>query len=289
MTKYILVGVDDAPESQIALRWAVDAARQQGLAVRVVRAYLNEVEQWPALAMAGYVPLPVEPDIFRQGLDEAVEFARDQLGYDDVSGRLVHGDAATAILTEAADAELVVLGSRSRSRVSAAVLGSVATAVAAKAPCPVVVVRGERRTGPIVVGSDGSELSDDAVAFAFDEAARTGQSLRVVHCWHAPEQHIAPIASTRQLLKNWLTESLAAYRDKYPTVNVRASVLNGRPSDILIELSATASLMVVGSRGRGGVAGLLLGSVSQSLLHHADSPVAIVRRRISDDRIPGTS
>jgi len=79
-------------------------------------------------------------------------------------------------------------------------------------------------------------------------------------------------------LKNWLAESLAPYRDKYPTVQAHASVAEGRPSAELVALSETASLVVVGSRGRGGVAGLLLGSVSQSLLHHADSPVAIVRR-----------
>jgi nucleotide-binding universal stress UspA family protein len=278
MTKYILVGVDDAPESQIALRWAVETAQQQGLAVRVVRAYLNEVEQWPAIGMAGYVPLPVDPDVVRQGLDEAVEFARDQLGYDDVSGRLVHGDAANAILTETADAEMVVVGSRSRSKMSAAVLGSAATAVAAKAPCPVVVVRGERRTGPIVVGTDGSPDSEDAVLFAFEEASRTGQPLRVVYCWQPQAEHAGSIDTTDGLLKNWLAESLAPYRDKYPAVKVRASVAEGRASSRLIKMSKTASLVVVGSRGRGGVAGLLMGSVSQSLLHHADSPVAIVRR-----------
>ena len=78
--------------------------------------------------------------------------------------------------------------------------------------------------------------------------------------------------------KNWPAESLAPYGDKYPMVQVRASVIEGRPSAELVALSETASLLVVGSRGRGGVAGLPLGSVSQNLLHHADSPVAIVRQ-----------
>ncbi|TCC30811.1 universal stress protein [Kribbella speibonae] len=182
------------------------------------------------------------------------------------------------MLIEADNAEMVVVGTRSRNKVSAAVLGSVATAVSAKAPCPVVVVRGERRTGPVVVGTDGSPDSEDAIAFAFEEAARTGQRLDVVYCWQPQAEHAAPIDSTEQLLQNWLAESLAPYREKFPTVPVRASVAEGRASTRLIKRSAKASLVVVGSRGRGGVTGLLLGSVSQSLLHHADSPVAIVRR-----------
>ena len=160
----------------------------------------------------------------------------------------------------------------------AGALGSVATSTVVHAPCPVVVVRGERRAGPVVVGTDGSADSEQAVAFGFEEAARTGQPLQVVYCWHPQDQHADSIESTEGLLKNWLAESLAPYWDKYPTVRAQASVIEGRASVQLVDLSATASLVVVGSRGRGGVAGLLLGSVSQSLLHHADSPVAVVRR-----------
>ena len=278
MKKYILVGVDDTPESQLALHWAVDAAEARGSAVRVIRAYLNETSRWPALGVEGYVPPPMPLDKFEHELDIAVQYARDRLGYEGGSGWLANSDPSNAILIEAAQAEMVVLGTRSRNKMSAAVLGSVATSLAAKAPCPVVVVRGERRTGPVVVGTDGSAESDEAVGFAFEEAARSGQPLKVVYCWHPQDQHVAPIESTRELLTNWLAESLAPYRDKYPAVRVQASVVEGRPGAQLTELSATASLVVVGSRGRGGVTGLLLGSVSQSLLHHADSPVAIIRR-----------
>jgi nucleotide-binding universal stress UspA family protein len=280
MPKYILVGVDDMPESQIALRWAVEAAEQRGLGVRVVRAYLNDLSRWPMLGMAGYVPPPMPLDQFQHELDEAVRFARDRLGTERGSGWLADSDPPDALLTEAGEAEMVVVGTRSRNKMSAVVLGSVATAVAAKAPCPVVVVRGERRTGPVVVGTDGSPDSEDALAFAFEEAAQSGQPLEVVYCWQPQAEHANPVDSAEGLLKNWLAESLAPYRDKFPTVKVRASVVDGRPSAQLLAMSETASLMVVGSRGRGGVAGLLLGSVSQSLLHHADSPVAIVRRQV---------
>lgn len=277
MTKYILVGVDDTPESQLALHWATEAAQARGSAVRVVRAYLNEASRWPALGVEGYVPSPMPLDQFQHELDDAVRYARDRLGYDRGSGWLANSDPSNAILTEAGQAEMVVVGTRSRNKVSAAVMGSVATAVAAKAPCPVVVVRGEHRTGPIVVGTDGSPDSEDAVAFAFEEAEQTQLPLEVVYCWHPQAEHALAIDSTEELLRNWLAESIAPYRDKFPTVKVRASVLEGRASAQLIERSENASLVVVGSRGRGGVTGLLLGSVSQSLLHHADSPVAVVR------------
>ncbi|WP_350275803.1 universal stress protein [Kribbella sp. HUAS MG21] len=278
MKKYILVGVDDTPEAQIALRWAVDAAEQRELPVRVVRAYLADLKRWPAVSMAGYVPPPMPLGTLQHELDEAVQYARDRLGYDGASGWLADEDPARALLIEADGAEMVVVGSRSPNKMAAAFLGSVATALAAKAPCPVVVVRGERRAGTIVVGTDGSPDSEDAVAFAFEEAARTGEPLRVVYCWQPQAEHAASIGSTEALLKNWLAESLEPYRRKFPTVLARAAVLAGRASAQLNKMSADASLVVVGSRGRGGVTGLLLGSVSQSLLHHADSPVAIVRR-----------
>jgi nucleotide-binding universal stress UspA family protein len=278
MTKFILVGVDDSPEAQIALRWAVETAAERELPVRVVRAYLDEASRWPAIGAEGYVPPPMPLDGFQRELDAAVQYARDRLGYHGGSGWLANSDPATALLIEAANAEMVVVGTRSRNKVSAAVLGSVATAVAAKAPCPVVVVRGERRSGPVVVGTDGSPDSEEAVVFAFEQADRTGQRLEVVYCWQPQAEHAASIDSTEELLTNWLAESLEPYREKFPAVTVRASVVDGRASTRLIKKSKKASLVVVGSRGRGGVAGLLMGSVSQSLLHHAESPVAIVRR-----------
>jgi len=271
--RFILVGVDETPESQIALRWAVAAAEARGSAVRVVRAYLNQIAQWPAIGIDGYIPEP-PVERYQAELDDAVAIVRDRLGYENGSGWLAHGPAAEAILTEAPEAEMVVLGTRVHNRVGSALLGSVVTAVTAKAPCPVVVVRGISAAGPVLVGTDGSPDSEAAMLFGFEEAARSGSALEVVYCWHPQE---ASIESTQTLLRDWLAESLAPYRDKYPNVQVRAEVVAGRPSAVLAERSSGTSLVVVGSRGRGGVAGLLLGSVSQSVLHHASCPVAVVR------------
>lgn len=276
--KVVLVGVDETPESQIALRWAVDAAQAGGFPVRVARAYLPQVSQWPAIGAEGYIPgTPV--DQYQAELDAAVAFVRDRMGYEAGSGWLACENPADAILAEQTEAEMIVLGTRSDSRLGAAVLGSVASAVTARAKCPVVVVRGGSEwTGPILVGTDGSTESEQALEFAFEHAARVGAELSVVYCWQLSGRREKPTDDASALLHDWLAESLAAYRDKYPVVTVRSKVVEGRPAPTLAELSADAALVVVGSRGRGGVTGLLLGSVSQSLLRHAECPVVVVRR-----------
>jgi nucleotide-binding universal stress UspA family protein len=137
--------------------------------------------------------------------------------------------------------------------------------------------------GPVLVGVDGSSLSDRAVAFAFDEAARCRSALEVVNVWH-PLDHIAAdrwseaaMQEHRERRLSRLEESVAGGREKYPEVPVRLAVADGRPAATLVELSERAALVVVGSRGHGGIAGLLLGSVSQNLLHHARCSVAVVR------------
>ncbi|TCN42200.1 nucleotide-binding universal stress UspA family protein [Kribbella orskensis] len=280
-SKRVVVGVDGTSESQIALRWAVEAARTGGLAVRVVRAYLNQASEWPATA-EGSIPEP-PVDQYQAELDAAVEFVRDRLGYQAGSGWLVHAGPVDAILTEAADAQMVVVGTKFDSKLTAAVLGSVASTVTAKAPCPVVVVRGEARNGPILVGMDGSADSEDAVAFAFEQAARSDAPLTVAYCWQPQERHDAPITEMRALLQDWLVENIGTYADKYPGVAVRTRIIEGRPATALAELTDDTSLLVVGSRGRGGVTGLLLGSVSQSLLRHSRCPVAVVRRQVAAD------
>jgi len=243
----------------------------------VVRAYLNQASEWPATAEGALPEPPV--DQYQAELDAAVDFIRDRLGYQAGSGWLVHESPVDAILTEAADAQMLVVGTKFDNKLAAVVLGSVASTVTAKATCPVVVVRGEARSGSVLVGMDGSADSEDAVAFAFEQAARFDAPLTVAHCWQPQERHDAPITEMRALLQDWLVENIRTYADKYPGVAVRTKILEGRPATALAELTDDTSLVVVGSRGRSGITGLLLGSVSQSLLRHAKCPVAVVRRQ----------
>lgn len=274
--KVILAGLDGGPESQVALRWAVQEAETRGCGVRVVYAYLDQTSQWPATGAEGYLPAsPVAR--YQAELDAAVDLVRDRLGYENGSGWLTLDTGANALLSEAPGAELVVIGSPAHGKLGSALLGSTATAVTAKAPCPVVVVRGAATQGPVLVGTDGSADSEAAVSFGFEEAALTGSPLEVIYCWQPQNRHDAPIEGAEELLRNWLAESLASHRMKFPGVAVRAEVVAGRAAVVLAERSGGGSLLVVGSRGRGGVAGLLLGSVSQSLLQHSNCPVAVVR------------
>jgi nucleotide-binding universal stress UspA family protein len=132
----------------------------------------------------------------------------------------------------------------------------------------VLVIRGQdNAVGPVVVGVDGSAGSGAAVGFAFEEAARRGTGLTAVHAWGALEG-----AESRVL-----SESLAGWSQRYPEVAVRQELVRGRPAAALIEQSRSAQLVVTGARGRGSFAGLLLGSVSQAVLHHAECPVVVVR------------
>jgi nucleotide-binding universal stress UspA family protein len=161
--------------------------------------------------------------------------------------------------------------------------------VAAHAHCPVVVVQAEggRPDGPVVVGVDGSPESEETIGWAFDHASRHGLPLEVLHAYAIPVYpgvvpYVPPVEITQAPsdFEHRVThEVLAGWGEKYPDVTVTTSVMHGRPAPALIEASARASLTVVGSHGRGAFLGMLLGSTSQSLLHHARGSVVVLRHR----------
>ena len=185
----------------------------------------------------------------------------------------------------ASDAELLVVGSRGRGGFSALLLGSVSQQCAAHAPCPVVVVpENTEPTTPrrIVVGVDGSAGSLLALRWALDEAVRRRIDLRPVLAWEFPgypyywDDTPGPAELARQgrdLLDRTVTEALAGSQ---PPVPVVPEVLQGIPAEALAKSAVGAELLVVGSRGRGGFAGLLMGSVSQACAHRTPCPLVIV-------------
>jgi nucleotide-binding universal stress UspA family protein len=165
-------------------------------------------------------------------------------------------------------------------------VGSPAVSVAAHGECPVVVVRAGddgviRTEGPVVAGVDGSPTSIRALGAAFDEASWRGARLVAVHSWqdsdYVPEYVALGAEPAEEERARVLAESLAGWQEKYPDVEVERVVVKDRPRHQLLERSATAQLVVVGSRGRGGFKGLLLGSTSQALVYHAGCPVLVVR------------
>ncbi|MFF6874682.1 universal stress protein [Streptomyces sp. NPDC012474] len=285
----VVVGVDGSASGLAAVEVAAYEARLRGAELRVVHAFL-----WPAMhPPPGSSPLGPPAGGVRSTVErlvhEAVERARTTEPEVTVSRAVVPGEPLTVLEVQSRAAELVVVGSRGMGGFTGLLAGSTAVHLAAHGRCPVLVVREEPRAdGPVVVGVDGSPAGDRAVDFAFAEAVLHGTGLVAVHAWtvRSTPMPAARDASVRytdgpagraQGEERLLAEALAGHRERHPDVTVRQEVVHGGAREALIEASRSARLTVVGARGRGGVAGLLLGSVSQALLHHAHGPVAVVR------------
>ncbi|MEU8398340.1 universal stress protein [Nonomuraea sp. NPDC048892] len=281
----IVVGVDGSDQSLSAVEWAAREAAVRQCRLRIVHAFL-----WPLMGVSLEPPPMGPPDAGLQRAAEkllsiAVERARQVAPSLDVSTDLPVCAPAAALIDASRDAALVVVGHRGLGGFTGLLVGSVGVQAAAHAACPVVVVRDSPSgdaaqagpaTGQVVVGVDGSDLSDLAVDFAFAHAERHGLGVVAVHSyqWRIGSyyaDHLSPWPA------RLLAEAVADYCEHYPDVPLQQKVVQGESADVLIAESAGAALTVVGSRGRGGFTGLLLGSTSQRVLHHASGTVAIVR------------
>lgn len=223
----------------------------------------------------------------REQLEAAVEVAVDAAPGVRASHQVIIGYPVPVLIGESKNARLVVLGDRGLGGVSGLLVGSVAVALAAHGGCPVVVVRGQSPVPPdsplpVVVGVDGTVNSEAALEFGFETASAQGVPLVAVHTGGA--ERIGPIFNPvpdpdtvedrgRRVLARWL----ACWEGRYPDVKVRRVAGSDHPARRLLSEASHAQLVVVGSRGRGSLTGLVLGSVSHTLLHHAPCPVAVVR------------
>jgi nucleotide-binding universal stress UspA family protein len=153
----------------------------------------------------------------------------------------------------------------------------------AHAHCPVVVVPEPehitQEPAYYVVGVDGSEHSAAAVDVAFEEAALRGAQLRALYVWEPGPLRIFDEYAPQQKARQLLSEIVAGRHARYPEVDLRHELLVGHPVQVLTDASAHALGLVVGTRGHGGFTGMLLGSVSQGVLHHARCPVIAVPSR----------
>lgn len=278
----VVVGVDGSDAALRAVETAASIARQLGRRLDVVHAFV-----WPGLR-APVVPAPdtvpvggLRRDaerIVEQGVDRARSVAPDVT----VDGHVVSGAPEPVLLRASIDAALLVVGDRGLGGFSGLVLGSVAVELVTYGRCPVLVVRGRPEpSGPVVVGVDGSDACTTAIDLALVCAAAHGATLRAVHA--APEHSGGP-GDDGVDVQN-VFRHLDARRRAYATVPVEKVVLHGDARRVLIDESSRARLVVVGSRGRGGFAGLLLGSVSQATLHHSSCPVAVVPHRAEGLRL----
>jgi nucleotide-binding universal stress UspA family protein len=231
----------------------------------------------------------------KQVMDDAAARARSLAPDVEVTPTVVTGQVVPALLAETDDARLMMLGSGQRFDASRVRLGSVAAHVSAHARCPVIVARspvtGELATavgrGGIVVGVDGSAISEAAIAFAFEEASWRGLDLTIIHAWQTSRMPVTfdVAEATREAAEERvLAEALAGWSEKYPDVQVMSRLVRDHPARALMEEAMGAVLLVVGSHGRGRFAEMVLGSVSQVVLRHASTSIAIVRNQESRNR-----
>lgn len=283
----IVVGYDGSPASETAADWASDEAERRRARVRLVHVLALPVVSSP---MRPAVTLPNEHLRLaaEQLLDQTCGRIRSEHPGLDIGMAVEFGGSAATLLQEATEAALVVLGSRGLGELRDLAAGSVSAHVATHAHCPVVVIpsRWESdRDGGIVVGVDGSEISAAAVDFAFEQAQARSTTLTAVLAWHDPVRtgpgDMLPSVYDPDALEQEaaavLAESVAGHAERYPDVPVKQELVRGHADDVLIDAGRSAELLVVGSRGRGAFRGLLLGSTSRSLVHHAPCPVAVVR------------
>ncbi|WP_280368604.1 universal stress protein [Nocardia wallacei] len=288
----VVVGVDGSPGSETALRWAARFASQRGRALQIVHG-MNLVGSASRYGAYAVTVAPVV-DAARAHGRTVVEKA-ERIVYETTPDLpvtvVLSADVASSVLIDhSADAYAVVLGATG-SVGTLTHLGSTLLAVTGHAKGTVIVVRTDpdagatiHATGPVVVGVDGSPTSEAAIAAAFAEAAARGTDLVAVHAWGdwefgqfaGRDDVFLPNADYEQAEEAILAERLAGWQEKYPEVTVSRKVYLFQPAARLQEWSDTAQLIVVGSRGRGGFAGLLLGSTANKLVQHAHCPVMVV-------------
>lgn len=283
----VVVGIDGSASARHAAMWAAGEAVRRHAALKLVFAY-----SLPAAGYSGYNPYPADmlSAMSTDGqvlLDEVAAGVRGVYPDLDVSIEVVHGDPAAALRQAAAGAVLTVLGGHHRSRVATA-LGSLAAKLIVRNPSPVAVIPNgdEPDKGPIVVGVDGSPASEGAISFAFEEASLRHAPLTAVHCWREPAG-MTPVSTYTAMLadpdpieeseRSLLSERLAGWSDKYPDVEIQQVLTRQVAASALGDLACAAQLLVLGTRGHAGLAGLLAGSTGQTLIGHSSVPVVVVR------------
>lgn len=284
----VVAGVDGSESALAAARWAADEAARKRVPLRLV----SVVHVPVASGYVGDAGLSVDlldglqAESLRM-LDEARSTLVTRQPDLDVTTAVLVGPPIPALVEESGAARLVVVGSRGMGGFRGMLVGSTAVALASRGQCPVAVIRGGgREDGPVLVGVDGSPASDAAVALAFEEASLRRAELVALHTWLEHASDPAYLAAVEPAL-NWdrlsergmesLAERLAGCAERYPDVTVTRRVTRGRPIVNLLAAAADAQLLLVGSRGRGTFAGVLLGSTSQALVYHAPCPLIVAR------------
>ena len=289
-TPRVIVGVDGTEGSIEALRWAAHDAARRGSSLHVITCAELPVAVEAGMVGAGGLTGSAMDNIVKEHEainQRAVNLAR-SFGLDiEVSGETVLGAPGYAIVSASHDDDIVVVGATSHPGRLTDLLGSVATVVVHRAKGPVVVVHGtDRRDADmrrIAVGVDGSPGSDEALLWAAEEAMRCGAELVLVHGWTYPYVGSRtgvsePRDDMRLDAMRTLEASALRAAEVAAGVRIHSIISEASPAKALIEAAKDADLLVVGTRGHGGFASLLLGSVSRTVLQHSPVPVVVIPR-----------
>jgi nucleotide-binding universal stress UspA family protein len=286
----VVVGVDGSPGSRGAVDWAARDAELRNVPLTVMH-----VESTAAISSWADVPMSQE---FWSAMDRRAEdLVSEALGWvsDAISTspriavrhQVVTAAVVPTMVDVSKDADLVVVGCRGLGGVKGALLGSVSSALVHHAHCPVAVIHDEgpvppgASQAPVAVGIDGSPASELATSMAFEEASLRGVDLVAIHAWtdHTDDFVDGYLGNLGEWAEEALAERLAGWAERYPDVTVHRVVAKARPAQTLLEHSEKAQLLVVGSHGRGGFEGLLLGSVSSAVVRGARMPLIVARHR----------
>ena len=288
----IVVGIDDSPAARVAVQWAAREAELRKIALTLVHAISPEVATWLK------TPLPAgvmrwQQDHGRRLIDQAlkvVEEASQRGGPAGIHTEILASGAVPTLIDLSKDAEMVVAGSQGSGRWPGRLLGSVSSGLLRHAHCPVAIIHDEDLSlphpaqAPVLVGIDGSPASESATAIAFDEASRRQVGLIALHAWSDLDVSEWPgidWPATQSMAEEVLAERLAGWQEQYPDVQVSRTVVQAQPARQLVERSEEAQLVVVGSRGRGGFAGMLVGSVGETVAQMARVPVIVARESVA--------
>lgn len=288
----VVAAVDGSEASKTAVAWAANTANKRGIPLRLASSYT--MPQY--LYAEGMVPPQELFDDLQnetmEKIDEAREIAHKVAPDLKIGHTIAEGSPIDMLLELSKDVTMIVMGSRGLGGLSGMVMGSVSAAAVSHADCPVVVVREDSnitestKYGPVVVGVDGSEVSQKATELAFEEADARACELVAVHTW-MDMQVQASLAGLSAAQQQWdeieadqakmLDERLKPFVEKFPDVSVKRVITRDRPVRALVDAAEGAQLLVVGSHGRGGFRGMLLGSTSRALLQAAPCPMMVAR------------
>ncbi|MFJ5726686.1 universal stress protein [Streptomyces paradoxus] len=289
----VLVGFDGRPESVAAAGWAAREALMRGAPLRLVHAW--EQAPRPYATPAGAAVQQHPHGSTRLLADMEALLIRRHPGLRIAAAR-VAGEPATALLTAAADAGMLVLGSRGLGRAAGFLLGSVGRSVVARAERPVVLVRADATLDAasadhgasvrdVVVGVDLDQPDDSVLVFALEAAARRGAGLRVVHSWDPAVENTSaaglpgvddPAAERTMAARQPLAELLRPWQDKFPDLSVTEQTVVGQAASHLVDASRDAELLVVGRASRHAPIRPQIGPVTRAVLQHAVPPVAVI-------------